>query len=75
MLEKLNSKKIAIDIDDVLSSTIPNLLIYLKEFHNIHIEYEDFLNYKIHETDIFISKKIGKDATHDIWNEFSMSDY
>ena len=73
MLDKIKSRKIAIDIDDVLSSTIPNLLKYLKEYYDIDYKYEEFLNYKFHEVEYFTSRNVTRDIAHNIWDSFSNS--
>lgn len=75
MLKNLQNKKIAIDIDDVISSTVPNLLAFFKNHHDIHIDYDDFHDYRLHQTSHFIEKNINQNRTHEMWNEFFDSKY
>lgn len=75
MIKNLTNKKIAIDIDDVISSTVPSLLAFFIQKYNIHIKYEEYDNYKLHEQKVFVEKNINMNDTHDIWNEFFDSEY
>ncbi|EKE29669.1 MAG: hypothetical protein ACD_2C00128G0002 [uncultured bacterium (gcode 4)] len=73
MLKWLANKKIAIDIDDVLSLTVRSFLEFLKECHEIDMHYDEFTNYRAHELDAFRSKNIDEDGVYSLWIDFSSS--
>lgn len=75
MLKLIKTNKIWVDIDDVLSETIANFIPYLKEYHNVHLEYEDFKHFNFQKLEKFPNKNITLTETHDMWNEFSYSNH
>jgi 5'(3')-deoxyribonucleotidase len=75
MIKNLKEKRIAIDIDDVISETIPNLLKYLFEYHDINIAYEDFKEYEIFRHPEFVKRNIDKNQSDIMWNGFFESKY
>ena len=75
MLSKIEDKRIAVDIDDVLAQTIPNLLCFIKDKYGLNIRYEECDNYKLHRSKHFQSLGLTKMEAHDIWNDFFDSNY
>ena len=75
MLNQLKEKRIAIDIDDVISVTIPSLIHYIDEFHDLQINYEDFIEYELPRLKAFSERKIEIIWAHEIWNWFFGSVY
>ncbi|MDD2565984.1 MAG: HAD hydrolase-like protein [Candidatus Gracilibacteria bacterium] len=75
MIHSQENKIIAIDVDDVISSTIPSLLKYFGEIHNINIEYENLTNYRLSLLEEFASRNISENKIHEYWNNFFNSSY
>ena len=73
MLKELASKKIAIDIDDVLSLTVRSFLDFIREDHDIDMQYDEFTEYRAHELKAFKSKNIDEDGVYALWRAFSDS--
>lgn len=75
MIKTLKRKRIAIDIDDVLSETMNNFIKFLKSEHNIIINYDEVINFNLHELRHFKEKGINLEKTHELWNWFSNSNF